>query len=178
MKRLVVVTMVAGILAVALVGTALAADPTPTPTPCPISSRVPGTGYGPGGGLGFHRGMPVWAGLPDAVEQLLGMTDAQIRAERLAGKSLAQIAQGKGVDEQTLITTILDAKKAELDRLVADGKLTQDQAAIMYQHMQQQVPIMVTRTAVGPVFGHGQGTPPAGSPGRSGRSFGPRWATP
>jgi len=45
------------------------------------------------------------------------MTDEQIQAERLAGKSLAQIAANKDISADKLISTILDAKKADLAKL-------------------------------------------------------------
>jgi hypothetical protein len=126
-------------------------------------------------------GMPDWAGQPEVVEGLLGMTDDEIHAARLAGQSLVQIAADKGVTEEALVTAILNAKKADLDQAVAEGKLTQAQADLMYQRMQTQVPVMVNQTAVGPMgrggmmqgFGAGQGQPPAGMP--RGGMMGPRW---
>ena len=47
------------------------------------------------------RGAPAWAGQPEEVAALLGMTDEEIQAERLAGKSLAQIAAGKKASAKT-----------------------------------------------------------------------------
>ena len=87
------------------------------------------------------------------------MTDEQIQAERLAGKSLAQIAASKNVSEDKLISTILEAKKADLAKLVAAGKLTQAQMDAMVQNMQTQVKTMVERTNVGPAFAQGQARP-------------------
>ena len=159
MKRFAVVMVLVAALSALLASTALAAGPG-------YGIHTPGTGlaangnagYGPGSGAGMAagRGMgqrggaPTWAGQPDEVEKMPGMTDDQIRAERLAGKSLAQIAQEKGVSQDKLISAILDAKKADLDKLVADGKLTQAQADVVYGRMQQQAPAMVARTATGP----------------------------
>ncbi len=106
------------------------------------------------GGMGFGmRGGPAWAGQPEEVQTYLGMTLEQIQAERLAGKSLAQIAVEKGKTRDGLISTILDAKKATLDEQVAAGKLTQAQADAVYANVQQQVPVMVDRTDVGPGCG-------------------------
>ncbi len=167
MKRLMLVAILVGVLAMVLGTTAMAAGPNPPATPCP------NCGTGVRGGMGGQRGAPSWAGLPDAVEPLLKMTDAQIRAERIAGKSLVQIAASKGVSEQELITTILNAKKAELDKLVAAGRLTQAQADTMYQQMQTQVPAMVNRTETGPAAGRGRGQ---GNP-QGGLGLGGRWAT-
>jgi hypothetical protein len=125
------------------------------------------------------RGAPAWAGQPEEVATLLGMTAEQIQAERLAGKSLAQIADAKGISEDKLISTILDAKKADLAALVADGKLTQAQMDLMVEHMQTQVKTMVERTTVGPAFNHTEGAQSGGqNPAGMGQgSRGGRWAT-
>ena len=63
------------------------------------------------------------------------------------------IAESKGIGEDKLISTILDAKKAILTGLVAGGKLTQAQMDLMVEHMQTQVKTMVERTTVGPMQG-------------------------
>ncbi|MBM3133784.1 MAG: DUF2680 domain-containing protein [Chloroflexi bacterium] len=183
-RILVLVTTLAAIAIVgaALVGTVLADDPTTTSVP-----------FGPRGGHGpMDLGGPAWGGQStlDAVSQLLGLTPEQIHEQRLAGKSLAQIAQEKGVSEAKLIETILAAKKAVLDSLVSAGKLTQAQADAMYAHMQTQVPTAVERTSVGPANGRGnagncpglnsgQQNPGMGmGPGSRGGRFGGRFQAP
>jgi hypothetical protein len=170
MKRFVLAAALVGLLAVALASTAFAAplgqggpgNGIHTPG---TGLTQPGTGFGPGSGtctgtgtcagagMGYGAGMrggPAWAGQPDEVASLLGMTQEQIQAERLAGKSLVQIADTKDVTEKQLVDAILAAKKATLDKLVADGKLAQTQADYMYSHMQAQVSVMVSRTTTGP----------------------------
>lgn len=107
-----------------------------------------------GGGYGM-RNAPAWAGFQDEVAAFLGLTQEQIQAERLAGKSLVQIAQAKSKTEQQLVSTILAAKRADLDKAVADKTITQAQADLMYQNMQAQVPQMVNRTTTGPASGQG-----------------------
>ncbi len=148
---------------------------------------VPGTqatgtaqGFGPmwqrqgqatgGMGMGFGmRGGPAWAGQPEEVQAYLGMTLEQIQAERVAGKSLAQIAVEKGKTRDGLISTILNAKKATLDAQVAAGKLTQAQADAVYANLQQQVPVMVDRTDVGPGCGAASGQTAGTRMGMGGR---------
>ena len=154
---LIAATLVVGILigSVAL-GTALAATPTPQGTPTPF---VPGSGYGRGGMMGGGAMMGGGMGLEEEVLTLLGMTREQVIAERQAGKSLLQIAQAKNVTEQQLVSTILAAKRADLDQLVRDGKLTQAQADQMYQNMQQTVPQAIKRTTTGPMWGNGAANP-------------------
>ena len=162
MKRFVWVVVLAGLLVVALASTALAAPPAPYGAGPGNGIRRPGTGlsqpgtdFGAGAGGGARRGAPEWAGQPAEVKALLGMTEEQIEAERLAGKSLAKIAEGKGVTPQKLVETILAAKKATLDTLVAGGRLTQAQADYKYSRMQTQVSVMVDRTTTGPAWRQG-----------------------
>jgi hypothetical protein len=155
---------VAAILVVALVavvgGTALAAGPITPPAQGfgPAAGvQAPGTGVCPGLGAGTmaRRGAPEWAGQPDEVATLLGMTEQEIQAERQAGKSLAQIADAKNVSEDSLVSAMLGAKKDALASLVADGKLAQEQADLMIQNMTSRVQTMVERTGVGPAFSEG-----------------------
>jgi hypothetical protein len=169
MKKFILIAVLVAALAALLAGTALAAGPT-TPTAQGFGPgngiHTPGTGYGPGMGMGaggmMGRGAPAWAGEPEEVEALLGMTDEQIQAERLAGKSLAQIAASKKVSEDKLISTMVEAKKVDLAKLVAAGKLTQTQMDTMVKNMQTQVTTMVERTNVGPAFAQGQAQPGMG----------------
>ena len=161
-KSLVIVaTLVVGMLlgAVAM-GTAFAAGPTPGTSATPF---VPGSGFGRGGmmgqGQGFGAMMGGDYGFEDEVLTLLGMTREQLIVERQAGKSLVQIAQEKGKTQQQLVDTILAAKRADLDALVAAKTLTQAQADLMYQNMQQAVPLAVNSTAIGGRMGNGNVTP-------------------
>jgi hypothetical protein len=61
------------------------------------------------------------------VASILGITPEQLRTEFQAGKSLAQIAQEKGISRDTLKQKLLDARKAQLDAAVQAGKLTAEQ---------------------------------------------------
>ena len=181
MKRVIVIAVLVGALATLLAGMALAAGPLTTSPQGFGPGRgihTPGTGLttdgagdGPGMGMGgmMGAGMRAWAGQPEEVAALLHMTTAQIQAERLAGKSLVQIAAGQGISKEILVTTILDAKRAVLANLVAEGKLTQAQADAISAQMQTQVETMVERTSVGPAANRGQARPGMGG-FRGGRS--------
>jgi hypothetical protein len=167
MKRFILIAVLVGALAALLAGTALAAGPV---TP-PVQGFGPGMGMragaaglttpdadhpcGMGAGMTGEqgRGAPAWAGQPDEVAKLLGMTAAEIQTARQAGTSLVKIAESRNIGEDKLISTILDAKKAILAKLVDDGKRTQDQMDLMVEHMQTQVKTMVERTTVGPMQG-------------------------
>jgi hypothetical protein len=165
MKRWIVVSILILVLAVTLAGTALAQSGTPpTPSTCQCEGAQGMMPQG-GGMLGADarggRGMPEWAGMDDAAEKLLDMTQAEIQAERLAGKSLAALAEAKGVGRDALTKAILDEHEADLAKLVADGKMTQAQADAMISRMQEQVKLMVERTGTGPMWqnqpGQGRG---------------------
>ena len=167
MKRFIVAAILVGVLVLTVAGTALAAGPG-------TGIHTPGTGLAsnwtnaadmPCGGIGLGAGRAAgWAGQPAEVAELLGLSSDEIRAERLAGKSLVQIAEEKGVSEETLLATILDAKKAQLDSLVAAGTLTQAQADYMYSNVQAQSAVAIERTTTGPMGG------------RMGQGMGGRWA--
>ena len=184
MKRWIVVSILILVLAVTLAGTALAQSGTPpTPNTCQCG-ETPGMmmqgGGMRGGDARGERGMPEWVGMDDAAEKLLGMTEAEIQAARLDGKSLAELAQAKGVSKDALVKAILDEHKADLAKLVADGKMTQAQADAMVSRMQEQVKLMVERTGTGPMWqnqpGQGQGQNSAPMMQRQGgqREFGRR----
>ena len=193
MKKMITIAVLVGALAALLAGTAFAAGPVTPPaqgfgpgmgmhTPG-TGMMTPGTGMGAGmmtlapalrsgASAGVGRGAPAWAGQPEEVATLLGMTSEQIQAERLAGKSLVQIAASKNppISEDKLISTIIEAKTTDLAALVEAGKLTQDQMKLMVEHMQTQVKTMVNRTSVGPAFGQGQTRPGTGQGFRGGRA--------
>jgi hypothetical protein len=175
MKRLAkFASTVAGVVVAGsiLTGTVMAAPP--EQAQAQAGQTVAGSGLHMNSGIGM-RGAPTWAGFEEEVATFLGMSQEQIQAERLAGTSLLQIAQAKGKTEQQLVSTILAAKKADLDKAVADKTITQAQADLVYEHMQTQVAQMVSRTATGPASGQGAGNQMGGM--QRGRGMG-RWANP
>ncbi len=64
--------------------------------------------------------------LEDATK-VIGIDQAQLKKE-LPGKSLAQVAQAHGVSRDTLLQKLNAAATARIDKALADGKLTKDQA--------------------------------------------------
>jgi hypothetical protein len=159
MKRFIVAAILVGALVALVGGTALAAEPVTPPVPAAgiQAGTCPCGGAGLGAGVGGMRqgGRPEWAGQPDAVAEFLGLSQDDIHAARLDGQSLAQIAVAQGKTEESLISTILGAKEKILTQLVADGKLTSEQADLMIRNMTDRVKTMVERTEVGPAFGQG-----------------------
>ena len=139
----IIAAVVAGLLVMAIAIPVLAAGPTSTPNP----TNTGGPGWGNGGGPGSM--------MDDVVTKLLGMTEEQIQEQRLAGKSLVQIAATKNVSEDTLINAILAERKADLQKLVDAKTITQDQANQRLEFMKTQIKQMVERTTVGPPANRG-----------------------
>jgi hypothetical protein len=172
MKRFIVAAILVGALMALVAGTALAAGPT---TPWQGSGGAAGvqTGTPPCGaevGTMPRRGAPEWAGEQDAVAELLGMTEDEIQALRLEGKSLVQIAASKNVSENALINAMQSARNDALAELVTDGKLSRAQADLMIENMKARVKTMVERADLGPAFDQD------GSRGMMGRGMrGGRW---
>jgi uncharacterized membrane protein len=136
-KRLVVIgaAALAGLLLAGMAGLALAQGPQP-------GQGTPGPGFGWGcGGYGAYGMMgsgsrwdmrqTMW----EAAAKALGLTTDQLVAEFQAGKTLSQVAQEHNVEMATLQKALTDAQKAALDKAVADGWLTQKQADLMLDHM-------------------------------------------
>ena len=100
------------------------------------------------GGKGFHsKAGGLWfKGINDQVQTLLGLDPAALKAELKSGKSLAEIAQSKGIAQADLEAKVQAAIEANLDQAVKDGKLTADQAAKLKANLPAKVKAMVTRT--------------------------------
>jgi hypothetical protein len=86
----------------------------------------------------------------ETVSELLGLTHEEIEAQRSEGISLVEIAAAQGVSEDTLVEAINAAKKEALQERVAAGFITQEQADLMLQQMEQRTVEAVNRTTIGP----------------------------
>jgi hypothetical protein len=102
----------------------------------------------PGGfpGLGMDRGSGGGSLLMTVAADQLGMTEAELRAELRAGKSIADLAVAKGVDTQAISDAYLAQLEAELDAQVADGSLTQNQADARLEQESEALPDRLTGT--------------------------------
>jgi hypothetical protein len=158
------VALGAGVIALGVLG-ASGIGPSSAAAGSPQSASTPQAGAvrwaGQGGGPGFAISQP-------AVTSLLGMTAEEIRAQRLAGKSLADIAQTKGVSTDKLIATIVAAANERVAALVQSGTLTQAQADQCRQTVTYEVTTMVQSSGTGPRFagrglGHGMRGPGRGA---------------
>lgn len=84
-----------------------------------LCTELSGERHGRGAhGRTGHVGLAVYA-------KALGISEQQFRQELANGKTVKDIAAGKGLDEGKFRTQLVDAAKADLDARVAAGKLTQ-----------------------------------------------------
>jgi hypothetical protein len=80
----------------------------------------------------------------DDIATLLGMTRDQIQAERVLGKTLADLAKEKGVDTQKLVDLLVASQKTMLDQAVTDNRLTQAQADKWIEWYKQAAALQLT----------------------------------
>jgi hypothetical protein len=128
----------------------------------------PPLGPGPGPGFGFRGGPPppgappplagppppgrppgppgpIMAGL-DASAKYLGLTQAQLQKQLRSGKSLAQIADAHNKPLDGLKSAIEAAVKSDLDKAVADKRLTQAQEDHILSDLHDRLDEIVNRT--------------------------------
>lgn len=139
-----------------------------------LKERLESGDLGPGfGGPGFgHRGFGHpgfghhgFGGL-DAAATYLGLTDAELRAALMEGKSLADVAKEQGKSVDGLKAAISKAHEERLAEAVKDGRLTQAQADSLADRLDEVVDDLVERTpgerGMGPAergFGGWDGSP-------------------
>jgi DNA polymerase III epsilon subunit-like protein len=123
---------------------------------------------GPGGpgGPGI-LGRPVIANEIAAAAKYLGLSESDLRTKLRDGQSLADVAKAQSKDLDGLKTAILAAAKADLDKAVADKKLTQSQADDIYSGLKSHIDDIVNADVKlrhfggpggpGPAFGFGFG---------------------
>lgn len=116
--------------------------------------------FGPGGmPKGGHRMM---FGQSDFCE-ILGMTKQELKAELKAGKTVAQIAEAKGMTMDQLKEKWLANAKEKLDNKVAQGRLTAQQAQDIFTKLQNKdlgkLDIMLKMNNPKPFRGSGKDAP-------------------
>lgn len=158
-----------------LVHQAFAADDAVTPAPTSTTSPAPKEpgrdgmfkggkgagghhGIGHGGEFGFKGG-----NLAGETATLLGVEESVVKDELKQGKTLAQIAQEKaGLSKEDYLAKLTDAVTKSIDKAVADGKITQEQADKQKAGLAERLKLAVENTV----------PPQDGGPGR-GRGHGP-----
>ncbi|RNB81461.1 hypothetical protein EDM59_22795 [Brevibacillus nitrificans] len=95
-------------------------------------------GFGFGGGFGYEKN--------EELLTLLNLDAAKLSEELKAGKTLAQVAEAQGVDEDDVIALLVKQEEAKLAEAVKAGKLTQEQADKMTENSAERVKAMVENT--------------------------------
>lgn len=107
-------------------------------------------GHGGPGGHGGDRG----AGL-DAAAEVIGVSADELRAALKDGSSLAELAEANGVDVQDVIDALVAEATDRLDQAVADGHLTEEQAAERSAQLTERITAMVNGERPERPFGPG-----------------------
>jgi hypothetical protein len=74
-----------------------------------------------------------------AAAKYLGLSESALRDQLQDGKSLADVAKAQSKSVDGLEQAILAAQKADLDKAVADKKLTQSQADRIYDNLKDRI---------------------------------------
>lgn len=98
--------------------------------------------------------MMVRRDMVQAVTTKLGITPQELMSEMRSGKSLAEVAQAHNVSRDDLKATMTAALKADLDKGVAAGKLTQAKADEIMAKFNQHVDKLIDH-----IGGKGKGHP-------------------
>jgi hypothetical protein len=127
-----------------------------------LDSALPKGGPGGPGGPGGRGGHGMGAGLDEAAT-VLGMSVTDLRAALEGGKSLAQVAQSKGISKATLIDKLVAAAKAHLAAEVKAGEHTQAEADARLADLKTRITEMVDQVGL-PMRGDHMGPPPGAAP--------------
>jgi hypothetical protein len=149
MRRLLIATGAAALLAIAVVATVAAAGPMGRP----------------GGAQAAQRA----GAQSNVIADTLGMTQDAIEDLRHDGLSLAQIADKQKVDPQKLVAALTTQWTTRIDDRVQSGALTTAQATALKVQLATRAKDMVYRTTLGGMQGAAVGAGSANAPGyRSG----------
>jgi hypothetical protein len=96
----------------------------------------------------------------DVIAGILGMTQAEIAAQRQAGVSLAQIAEKKAIDPQKLVDALVAQWSTRIDYRVSVGALTAAQAATLKDQLLVRAKDMVYKVTLGGMQGAAVGAGP------------------
>ncbi len=99
------------------------------------TAAAQGPGDGGAGGLLNPQGPRdrIGRALMQAVIDATGMTGQDVLAEMRDGKTLSDILTEQGVDPQTVIDTVTAQVTEQVDQRVADGTITEEQAATILE---------------------------------------------
>ena len=91
-----------------------------------------------GGRMSGRIGGPENSLISVAADQL-GLTVDELLAELEDGRSIADVAEQRGVDAQTIAYAYIAVRTERLDEAVAEGRITQEQADEMLAHVTEEM---------------------------------------
>ena len=97
----------------------------------------------------LHRGARAIANVFGAAAETLGMTTEELRTELKEGKSLAEIAGEEGVSTADLKSGITNEIEAQIEKAVAEGKLSQERADTILANLSERLDEVIEREGTG-----------------------------
>lgn len=138
-----------------------------------VAAPVDAAPTSPVAAAGLQMGRSIRAAgarMVDVLASLTGLTTEQIATERAAGKSVAAIAESKGVSPDAVVAKALEARKTIIDGRVTDGTLSRADADAALAQMKTRMEERVNTTEAGRPSWAGGGRGGAG--GTGGRGMG------
>jgi len=105
----------------------------------------------------------------DTIAGLLGLTQAEIQAQRAAGKSLAQIATAKGIDPEKLVAALVARWTERIQARLENGTIDAARATELKLQVETQARNQVYKVIAGGMAGAAVG---AGIGAHTGRGMG------
>ncbi len=105
---------------------------------------------------GYRVGKYFDRSMHGTLTEILGLSDEELYQLRASGKSIEQIANDKGISTEQLLEKMIKARTEQLDKLVKDGKITEEQKATMLEKMEESMKEAIKRTEMGPKEGKGR----------------------
>jgi hypothetical protein len=161
MKKILLLVVVAVISVAALGFAGLAYAQSQNPT-TPFGPGMMG-GWGGQGMMGRGSGMMGGPGMMNgygwmheymvsAFSEAIGLAPEEVQSRLQAGETMWQIAEAQGFTDDEIAGLMLEAREAALARAVAEGVITQEQADLMLERMNQ-----MHANGYGPGSCHGAG---------------------
>jgi hypothetical protein len=113
-----------------------------------IKQRIASDGFPLLGGLHHGFGQHAFFGGLETAAGYIGITEAQLRTELEAGKSLAEVAKAHDKSVDGLADALYADAKQRLDDAVSAGRLTKAQETEMLSVLKDRITSMVNKTGV------------------------------
>ncbi|MBS4031511.1 MAG: hypothetical protein KGZ63_08840 [Clostridiales bacterium] len=114
-------------------------------------------GEAPAGRFARDGGMGIGQGMTRAyIGELLKMDEDAFRAARREGNSMVQIAELKGMSAEQFVGAVVKFRKEQLNALVAEGKITAEQAEGCADTMFERIRSNMERIPAPPKGGRGR----------------------